>query len=154
MVLSRPLLYLVLSTWFACEMTLLQTIFYFINVFRLLWTCTYACIFIYQIIHTNNMINKKQLLEIKEKEQKIKHCELKQAEDENKRIIIINNVLLNDQFKLNHPPNLSVCILNKEEKNKQVLKKIEQKMNISPDTPAMKEIKLSMINKKISKKNK
>jgi hypothetical protein len=61
------------------------------------------------------MINKKQLLEIKEKEQKIKHCKLKQAEDENKRIIIINNVLLNDQFKLNHPPNHSVCILNKEE---------------------------------------
>jgi hypothetical protein len=68
-------------------------------------------------------MHKKQILEIQEKEQLIKQHELKK--DENNKIIIINNILLNEHLKINNPilTNDTVVDKNKEKKIKTETKK-------------------------------
>jgi hypothetical protein len=99
-------------------------------------------------------MHKKQILEIQEKEQLIKQHELKK--DENNKIIIINNILLNGHLKINNPilTNDTVVDKNKEKKIKTETNKHDLKKKITTETPAMKEIREIMKNKKNNKKNK
>lgn len=97
------------------------------------------------------MMQQKQLLEIKEKETLINFNGSKNEQEDTNKIIIINNIQINDEFKFNKPlqRKYDLQITDKEKKIKQSMKKIEEKSEITIETPEMKEIRGTIKNKKL-----
>lgn len=156
---TRPLLNIILLIWFICEIIFLHHLlkYYYINVFRVVIGFIYLLIFIVQYFFNNKMMNKKQSLELKEKEILIKTHEARIESDSNNKVLIINNIILNEQLKSSGVigDNKEFKIENKEKTINKSTKKIKEKEENSRDTPEMKRVReLNQQKKKNLKKHK